>query len=92
MCSEIEVFCQEKGHICCIYQISDSRHREKTGKIESMTKKGRQKYWSVKWNLFPKKGHSKNVPSPKLGAKSPSLLIHLRPAESKRLDSTDVDR
>jgi len=35
LCSEIG---QEKGHIG-LYQISDSRDREKTDKIESMTKK-----------------------------------------------------
>src|SRR6218665_2453497 len=47
--SEFEVFGQQRGSYnqisdkSLIYQISD--------KIES--KKGRQKFWAVKWNFFP---------------------------------------
>jgi len=40
-CSEIEVFGQEKGHICLIYQISDNRDRQKTEKTESIRNFGR---------------------------------------------------
>jgi len=50
---------QEKGHKCY---------------IESMTKKGRLNFWAVKWKLFLKKGHSKFLRPPKLGAKSPPMI------------------
>jgi len=56
--SEIEVFGQdfgqEKGHMCYISEISDSRDRN-IDKIESMTKANRQKFWVVKWNSLPKR-------------------------------------
>ena len=42
--AEIEVFRQERGHIAyVINQISDSKDKQKTDKIRSMTKKGNQK-------------------------------------------------
>src|SRR6218665_264782 len=58
-----------------LYQISDSRDRQKTDKIQ----KGHQKFWELKWKFFPKKvirkfGPRKIFPSPKLGAKSPPMF------------------
>ena len=41
-----------KKRVIC-YQISDSRDREKTDKIRSMSKKGHQKLLALKWNFFP---------------------------------------
>jgi len=38
-----------------------------------MTKKGRQKFWAVEWNLFPKKRSLKIFRPPKLCAKSPPM-------------------
>ena|SRR6218665_2388871 len=54
-CSEIEDFGLEKGHILILFfksyiyirfQVSDSRDRQKTDKIKSMTEKGHQKFWA----------------------------------------------
>ena len=56
-----------------IYQISDSRDREKTDKIESMTRKEVvRNFGPWKWKLFPKKIR-KCVRPPKFGAKSPPI-------------------
>jgi len=37
--------------IYVLYQISHSRDREKTDKIESMTKKMTSEFWAVKWKF-----------------------------------------
>jgi len=44
------------------------------GKRRSVTKNRSSKIFCVKWESFPKKDHSKNFPSPKLGAKSPPMM------------------
>ena len=56
-----------------IYQISDTRDREKTDKIESMTKKRSSEMLGRKTGFFPKKV-IKKLASPKLGATSPPML------------------
>jgi len=54
--SEIEVLVKKRGGVIyVIYQISY--------KIES--KKGRQKFWAVKWKFFPKNGSFENFGPPK---------------------------
>src|SRR6218665_2766474 len=60
--------------------ISDSRDREKTEKIESMTKKCRQKCWGVKQKFFLKiekrsffKNFGREMFPPKLHARSPTM-------------------
>src|SRR6218665_938389 len=59
----MEGFGKEKGFIYVIYQISDCRDRRKAEKIESMTKKGRQKnFWAVKYIFFLKKAIRKFGP------------------------------
>jgi len=76
--SEIEVFRQEKGHICYLseYQISDSRNRQKTDKIRLMTKKIIRNFRAENENCVQKKIIRKFGPlklvsvSPKLGARA----------------------
>src|SRR6218665_2835836 len=58
-----------KRVIYVIYQISDIRDRQKTDKIESMTKKGHQKCFALKCTFFLKKvisnfGQRNFVPCP----------------------------
>jgi len=78
--SEAEVFLVKKRVILVIFQISESKERQKTDKIRSMTKKSHQKYWALKWKFFPNKRLFKNLGPrnlfrpPKLGAKSPSMM------------------
>ena len=59
--SEAEVFLVKKRVILVIFQISESKERQKTDKIRSMTKKSHQKYWALKWKFFPNKRLFKNL-------------------------------
>src|SRR6218665_998954 len=68
-----------KGHICYISDFRpDSRDRQKTDNIESITKKGHQKFSALKWNFFSKKGHSK-IWSAKFFYVPPNSAPSLRP-------------
>src|SRR6218665_2799833 len=79
--SKIEVFVNKKGVIYVIYQISD--------KIES--KKGRQKFWGVKWKFVPKKGHSKiSVPQSRRQVSANALeTVNLRKSHREFINSAE---
>ena len=76
------VFLVRRGSYTIFNIVKIRKIWEKKWKIRktwSMNKKGHQKFLPWKWEFFPKKasfrnlGPRKNFPSPKLGARSPSL-------------------